>query len=55
MNMELVQGMIDIVFKGNMIFLAPFLLVLMTVLFSDTIISLIYRALGDSGGRRSRY
>lgn len=55
MNMELVQGMIDIVFKGNMIFLAPFLLVLMTILFAETIINLVYRAFGDSGGRRSRY
>lgn len=55
MNMELVQGMIDIVFKGNMVFLAPFLLVLATIFFADTLISLVFRATGDTGGRRSRY
>ena len=57
MNAELLQGMIDIVFKGNLVYLAPFLFSLMAILFSDRLIELIYNAAaGSSGsGRRNRY
>lgn len=55
MNMELLQGMIDVVFKGNLVLLSPVLFFLMAVLFADRLVDLIYRAFGrDSGGRRSR-
>lgn len=54
MNMELLQGMIDIVFKGNLVYLSPILFLLMVILFADKLIDLIYNAMGrDSGGRRS--
>lgn len=55
MNTELLQGMIDIVFKGNMILLAPFLFLLMLILFADRLIELIYNSIGATNGRRNRY
>ena len=55
MNTDLLQGIIDIVFKGNMLFLSPILFLLMIILFSDRLIELIVRAVGGSTGRRGRY
>lgn len=56
MDTELLQIMIDIVFKGNLLFLSPFLFLLMVILFSDRLIELIYESFSSSkGGRRSRY
>lgn len=55
MNSDFVQEVIDIVFKGNMIFLSPILFILMAILFSDRLIDLIYYALDRKSARRSRY
>jgi hypothetical protein len=55
MNAELLQGMIDIVFKGNLPYLAPIIFLLMAILFSDRLIDLIYNAIGRDTGRRNRY
>lgn len=57
MNLDLLQGMIDIVFKGNLVYLSPFLFLLMVILFSDRLIELIYNAVSSYGsnGRRNRY
>lgn len=48
----LLQGMLEIVFKGNMIYLAPFLLLLMALLFGDRLIDVIFDSLS---ARRGRY
>jgi hypothetical protein len=55
MNAELLQGMIDIVFKGNLLYLSPIIFLLMVILFSDRLIDLIYNAIGRDAGRRNRY
>ncbi|MEF7566332.1 hypothetical protein V4V35_25415 [Bacillus infantis] len=55
MDENLLQGMIDIVFKGNLLLLSPFLFLLMTILFSDRLIELIHNAFESRGGRRNRY
>ncbi|MCK6259396.1 hypothetical protein LCY76_22755 [Fictibacillus sp. KIGAM418] len=57
MNTDLLQGMIDIVFKGNLFYLSPFIFVLMVILFADRLIELIYNAIGsgEGNGRRNRY
>lgn len=56
MDMELLQATIDIVFKGNMLYLSPFLFILMIILFSDRLIDLVYSAIGKgTNGRRNRY
>jgi len=54
MQSELLQGMIDVVFKGNLLYLSPILFILMVVLFADYLISLISHALSPNE-RRSRY
>jgi hypothetical protein len=51
-NAELLQGMIDIVFKGNLLYLSPILFLLMVIMFSDRLIDLIYNAIGRNSGRR---
>lgn len=57
MDAELLQNMIDIVFKGNLVFLSPFLFLLMVILFADRLIELIYESFSSKSGsnRRSRY
>lgn len=55
MNTDLLQSVVDIVFQGNLLFLSPILFLLMTILFSDRLIDLIYNALGRNSGRRNRY
>ncbi|WP_445486479.1 hypothetical protein [Niallia sp. 03133] len=52
MSNELLQGMIDIVFKGNLLYLSPILFILMVVLFSERIISLISHAITPNERRR---
>lgn len=48
--------MIDIVFKGNLLYLSPVLFLVMAVTFADSLIGLIGKSIGaDSGGRRNRY
>ncbi|MEK4872684.1 hypothetical protein [Niallia sp. FSL W8-1348] len=41
MSIELMQGIIEIVFKGNLLYLSPILFILMVVIFSDHLIELI--------------
>lgn len=55
MNAELLQGITDIVFKGNLLFLSPFLFLLMVILFADRLVGLIYDSMQTRSGRRSRY
>lgn len=56
MDDNLLQSVIDIVFKGNLLYLSPVLFLLMIILFADRLIELIYKALGgNSSGRRSKY
>jgi hypothetical protein len=56
MNSELLQGMIDIVFKGNLLFLTPFIFLLMVTLFTDRLVEFISTSIGGAAkGRRSRY
>ncbi|MBZ9534493.1 hypothetical protein KGR20_09515 [Cytobacillus oceanisediminis] len=52
MSIELMQGIIEIVFKGNLLYLSPILFILMVVIFSDHLIELINRALTTNEGRR---
>ncbi|WP_017187392.1 hypothetical protein [Alkalibacillus haloalkaliphilus] len=51
MSQEVLQMVIDYVFGTVFIYLAPILLVIAIVLFSDEIIKLIHRTLGSSNGR----
>lgn len=55
MSQELLQAMIDIVFKVNLVYLSPVLFLLMVILFSDRLIDLIYNAMGRDTGRRNNY
>ena len=55
MDKELLQAILDIVFKGNLLYLSPVLLLLMAVTFSDRIIQLIYDSIGEKSHRRNRY
>jgi hypothetical protein len=56
MDMELMQSIIDIVFKGLLLYLAPFLFLLMVILFAEQLIGLINFSIGgNSTGRRTRY
>lgn len=54
MDTELLQGMIDIVFKGNLLYLSPFLFLLMAILFTDKLIELVFNSFGEGSGRRTR-
>lgn len=56
MDGQLLQSIIDIVFRGNMLYLAPFLFLMMVILFADRIIELIIQAVkSSSNGRRGSY
>ena len=55
MNTYLLQSVVDIVFKGNMLYLAPIIFLLMTIIFSDRLIDLLYNALGRNIDRRTKY
>lgn len=56
MNAELLQGMIEIVFKGHLLYLSPILFVLMGAIFSEKLIDLVTTAIeGNTNSRRSRY
>jgi len=52
MNGELLQSTIDVVFKGNMLYLTPFLFLMMVILFSDRLIDLVFNAMER---KRNRY
>lgn len=57
METDLIQGLIGIIFKGNLLYLSPILFILMIIVFADHFIELIGRALntGNSNGRRGHY
>mgnify|MGYP001117955033 CR=1 FL=1 len=57
METELLQGMIEIIFRGNLLYLSPILFILMIIIFADHFIELIGKALntGNSSGRRGHY
>ncbi|MFP7202632.1 hypothetical protein SFC08_16805 [Lysinibacillus halotolerans] len=56
MGTTLVQMMVDVVFKGYLLYLAPILFVLMVILFADRLIDLIVNAISlKSNGRRNSY
>ncbi|GAA0471876.1 hypothetical protein [Alkalibacillus silvisoli] len=51
MSQQVLQLVVDYVFGTVLFYLAPIILVIAIILFSDEIISLIYRSLGKSNGR----
>lgn len=51
----MLQAMIDIVFKGNLLYLAPILFVLMAVLAADKLIDLVVGSFTLKKGRRSSH
>lgn len=56
MNKDLLQATVDIVFSGYMLYLSVPLFLLLVVLFSDSIIGLLYSSIKESTtGRRTRY
>ncbi|CDQ42133.1 hypothetical protein [Virgibacillus salexigens] len=55
MNGELLQGIADIVFGGYMLYLAPFLLLMMVIQFGDRLIELIISTVDSKGSRRTSY
>lgn len=57
METDLIQGLIEIIFKGNLLYLSPILFILMIIVFADHFIELIGKALntGNSNGRRGHY
>lgn len=55
MQAVLLQNMIDIVFKGNLLYLAPILFVLMAVIAADKLIELIVGSFTLKNGRRSSH
>lgn len=56
METELLQGLIEIIFKGNLLYLSPILFLLMIIVFADHIIALFAKAIRPEGdGRRGRY
>lgn len=50
MDIGLVQAILDVVFKGNMLYLAPFLFLMMVILFADRLIDLIFNSLDRKRG-----
>lgn len=53
MQATLLQNMIDIVFKGNLLYLSPILFILAAVFSADKLIELISNAIAPKSGRRS--
>lgn len=51
MDVNLVQSMIDIVFKGNLLYLSPILFLLMVILFADRLIDLVMNSFGRTSKR----
>lgn len=52
MDYNLLQAIIDIVFKGNLLYLSPILFLLMVVVFADRLIDLITNSISS---RRNNY
>ncbi|MFC5732172.1 hypothetical protein [Cytobacillus gottheilii] len=56
MDVEFIQHIFEIVFKGHLLYLAPLLFLLMSIVFAEQLIGLINTAFSSNdGGRRSRY
>lgn len=53
MSGELLQSVIDIVFKGTLLYLSPVLFLLMVVLFADKVILLVYNTIDTEKRRRT--
>ncbi|WP_185959729.1 hypothetical protein [Lentibacillus cibarius] len=52
MDMNLLQSTLDIVFRGHLLYLAPFLFLMMVILFADRLIELITTSMQRSSSRR---
>lgn len=52
MNSDLLKAVIDVVFGGHMLYVAPFLFLIMIVLFAERMIDLIYDSIHS---KRNRY
>lgn len=52
MNTELLNSIIEIVFSGHLLYVAPFLLLIMSVTFLDSFIGLIFSAFETKRSRR---
>ena len=55
MNLDLLQGIADVVFGGYMLYLAPFLVLMMATLFADRLIDLVMSSVQAKSSRRNRY
>lgn len=55
MDMELLQSIIQIVFGGNLLYLSPLLVIMMSLIYGEKIIELIRYAIKPGNGRRARY
>lgn len=51
----LLQALIDVVFKGNLLYLSPILFFLMVILFADRLVDLLFNAIDSGTNRRNRY
>ncbi|WP_017473321.1 hypothetical protein [Amphibacillus jilinensis] len=51
MSNDLLSAVIEVIFGGYMLYVAPFLFLMMIVLFSDRLIDLIYSALEQKKDR----
>lgn len=52
MNQELMQGILQVVFKGHLLYIAPFLFLMMGLLFANNLVNLIKDSISR---RRSNY
>jgi hypothetical protein len=52
MQGDLLQAILDVIFKGNLLFLSPILFMLGTLMFGEKLVDLIYHSISE---RRSRY
>ncbi len=56
MDVDFIQNIFEIVFKGHLLYLAPLLFLLMSLVFAEQMIGLIKNSFSSNeGGRRSRY
>ncbi len=55
MDTNLVQSMVDIVFKGHLLFLSPLIFLVMVVVFADKLIELIVNSISLKSERRRSY
>jgi len=54
LSADLIQAILEIVFKGNMLYLAPILLILFATIFAERLIELISTAFEGRTERRFR-